>query len=93
VPAWKLDKVFRVQTHVNGELRQDATIEELIFSIPTLIKTLSEGQTLMSGDVLATGTVSGSAAVERGTSVLKLYSRLAWASARNHHYTSSPETQ
>jgi 2-keto-4-pentenoate hydratase/2-oxohepta-3-ene-1,7-dioic acid hydratase in catechol pathway len=58
VPAAELDKVLRVQTHVNGEIRQDATTEDLIFSISTLIKTLSEGQTLMPGDVLATGTVS-----------------------------------
>lgn len=47
-----------MQTHVNGEIRQDATTDELIFSIPFLIKTMSEGQTLMAGDVLATGTVS-----------------------------------
>ncbi|KAG9186799.1 hypothetical protein G6011_09907 [Alternaria panax] len=59
VPASKLDKVLRVQTHVNGELRQDATTEDLIFSIPFLIKTMSEGQTLMPGDVLATGTPAG----------------------------------
>lgn len=48
-----------MQTHVNGELRQDATTDDLIFSIPYLLKTMSEGQTLMPGDVLATGTVSG----------------------------------
>lgn len=50
--------MLRVQTHVNGELRQDATTDDLIFDIPTLIKTLSEGQTLLPGDVIATGTVS-----------------------------------
>jgi pimeloyl-ACP methyl ester carboxylesterase len=44
---------------VNGEERQNATIEDLIFSIPFLIKTLSEGQTLQAGDVLATGTPAG----------------------------------
>jgi 2-keto-4-pentenoate hydratase/2-oxohepta-3-ene-1,7-dioic acid hydratase in catechol pathway len=60
VPADKLDKVLRVQTKVNGELRQDATTDDLIFSIPILIKTMSEGQTLMPGDILATGTVSSS---------------------------------
>ncbi|KAK5170671.1 uncharacterized protein LTR77_005261 [Saxophila tyrrhenica] len=59
VPAHKLDKVLRVQTHVNGELRQSATTEQLIFSIPVLIMTMSEGQTLMPGDVLATGTPAG----------------------------------
>lgn len=50
--------MLRVQTHVNGELRQDATTDDLIFDIPTLISTLSEGQTLLPGDVIATGTVS-----------------------------------
>jgi pimeloyl-ACP methyl ester carboxylesterase len=50
---------LQVQTHVNGELRQDATTKDLIFSIPYLIKTMSEGQTLQSGDVLATGTPAG----------------------------------
>lgn len=59
VPKEKLEKVLRVQTKVNGELRQDATTDDLIFSIPYLIMTLSEGQTLMPGDVLATGTPAG----------------------------------
>ncbi|KAI9818761.1 MAG: hypothetical protein M1827_007581 [Pycnora praestabilis] len=59
VPAHRLPKVLRVQTHVNGEKRQDATTEDLIFSIPILIKTISEGQTLQPGDVIATGTPAG----------------------------------
>lgn len=61
VPKDQLErgKELRVQTRVNGELRQDATTADLIFSIPYLIKTLSEGQTLMPGDVLATGTPAG----------------------------------
>ncbi|KAL5389381.1 hypothetical protein PMIN06_000365 [Paraphaeosphaeria minitans] len=59
VPASKLEKVLRVKTHVNGEPRQDATVKDLIFSIPFLIKTMSAGQTLMPGDLLATGTPAG----------------------------------
>ncbi|KAF2174187.1 hypothetical protein M409DRAFT_62304 [Zasmidium cellare ATCC 36951] len=59
VPAHKVNNVLRVQTHVNGALRQDATTDDLIFSIPFLVKTLSEGQTIMPGDVLATGTPAG----------------------------------
>lgn len=59
VPKEKLKQVLSVQTKVNGELRQDATTDDLIFSIPYLIMTLSEGQTLMPGDVLATGTPAG----------------------------------
>lgn len=59
VPAHKLPKSLRVQTRVNGEERQNAAIEDLIFSISVLVKTLSEGQTLQLGDVLATGTPAG----------------------------------
>jgi 2-keto-4-pentenoate hydratase/2-oxohepta-3-ene-1,7-dioic acid hydratase in catechol pathway len=58
VPKEKLNKTLQVQTRVNGEVRQNATTDDLIFSIPYLIMTMSEGQTLMRGDVLATGTVS-----------------------------------
>ena len=44
---------------VNGELRQDSTTAAMIFDIPTLIASLSEGLTLEPGDILATGTPSG----------------------------------
>ncbi len=44
---------------MNGQKRQDSTTDDLIFSIPFLIKTLSEGQTLQAGDVIATGTPAG----------------------------------
>lgn len=57
VPKEDLPSILRVQTHVNGELRQNATTEDLIFDIPTLISTISEGQTLQPGDVIACGTV------------------------------------
>ncbi|OMP87824.1 putative protein yisK [Diplodia seriata] len=54
-----LPQIFHVSTHVNGELRQNSTTEDLIFSIPQLIETLSESSTLQPGDVLATGTPAG----------------------------------
>ena len=54
-----LSEVLRVQTFVNGEKRQDSTTKDLIFSIPYLVMTLSEGQTLQVGDTLATGTPAG----------------------------------
>ena len=50
---------LRIQTRVNGELRQNSGVEELIFDIPTLIETLSAGMTLEPGDVIATGTPAG----------------------------------
>lgn len=50
---------LRVQTRINGELRQDGALSELIFDIPTLIETLSQCMTLETGDILATGTPAG----------------------------------
>jgi 2-keto-4-pentenoate hydratase/2-oxohepta-3-ene-1,7-dioic acid hydratase in catechol pathway len=50
---------IRVTCKVNGELRQDATLAQMIFDIPTLIATLSAGITLEVGDVIATGTPAG----------------------------------
>jgi 2-keto-4-pentenoate hydratase/2-oxohepta-3-ene-1,7-dioic acid hydratase in catechol pathway len=44
---------------VNGELRQNSNTSKMIFDIPTLIASLSEGLTLEPGDILATGTPSG----------------------------------
>ncbi len=44
---------------VNGETRQDGSTADMIFDIPTLIASLSEGMMLEPGDVLATGTPSG----------------------------------
>lgn len=49
----------RLRTWVNGELRQDARIGQLIFDIPTLIATLSATLTLEPGDIVATGTCAG----------------------------------
>jgi len=48
-----------LKTEVNGELRQNSIVKNLIFDIPTLIKTLSAGMTLLPGDVIATGTPLG----------------------------------
>jgi len=44
---------------VNGKMRQNANTSDLIFDIPTIISTLSDGITLEVGDVFATGTPSG----------------------------------
>lgn len=48
-----------VRTWVNDELRQDSNTGLLIFDVPIIIKTISEGLTLLAGDVIATGTPAG----------------------------------
>lgn len=50
---------LRISISVNGELRQDGNTADMIFNIPRLIESLSEGLTLEPGDILATGTPSG----------------------------------
>lgn len=50
---------LRLVTKVNGEIRQDASVADLIFDIPTLIETISRRITLEPGDLIATGTPVG----------------------------------
>ncbi|GBF12344.1 fumarylacetoacetate hydrolase family protein [Tepidibacillus infernus] len=50
---------LHIETRVNGEVRQSANTEQLIFDIPTIISTISQGTTLEPGDVIATGTPAG----------------------------------
>jgi len=46
-------------TYVNGEERQRVKISQMIFSVATLIATISKYQTLNPGDVILTGTPKG----------------------------------
>lgn len=48
-----------IRTWINGELRQDAVTDQLIFGIPHIIHELSQGMTLKAGTVIATGTPAG----------------------------------
>lgn len=49
----------RVQTRVNGEVRQDANTADLLFGVAELIAFVSRICTLRPGDVIATGTPAG----------------------------------
>ena len=48
-----------VSTWVNDELRQQASVKDLIFDIPTIVSTVSSLLTVVPGDVIATGTPAG----------------------------------
>ena len=50
---------LELETRVNGEVRQKASVADLIFDIPTLIETMSATMTLLPGDIIATGTPVG----------------------------------
>lgn len=50
---------MRIQTFVNGELRQDASCSLMITPVAELIAHISQAITLEPGDIIATGTPSG----------------------------------
>lgn len=52
-------EALTLRTEVNGELRQEAKLSDLIFDVPTLISAISERITLLPGDMIATGTPPG----------------------------------
>lgn len=55
-----------IKLSVNGETRQDATLAELIHSVPAVIADLSKFYHLHPGDVIMTGTPAGVGAVVAG---------------------------
>ena len=48
-----------IKTRLNGETRQDSSTSDMIFDIETVVSVLSEGFTLLPGDMIATGTAEG----------------------------------
>ena len=56
----------RVQTRVNGELRQDGTTADFIFALDVILRYISQVMTLEPGDVIATGTPAGVSPLQAG---------------------------
>ncbi len=59
----------RVQTRVNGELKQDGTTRDMIFSVPEVLAYISSFMTLGPGDVVLTGTPEGVGPLAPGDTV------------------------
>ena len=49
----------RISLRINGATKQDARTSDMIFTVATIIESLSKGLTLEAGDVIATGTPEG----------------------------------
>jgi 2-keto-4-pentenoate hydratase/2-oxohepta-3-ene-1,7-dioic acid hydratase in catechol pathway len=56
----------RVQTKVNGEIRQDGNTRDFIFNLDVIVRYISEVMTLLAGDLIATGTPKGVGPVVAG---------------------------
>ena len=57
---------LRVQTRVNGVIKQDGRTAQMVFPVPFLIRYISNQMTLVPGDIIATGTPSGVSQLKDG---------------------------
>ena len=55
-----------LRLRVNGKVRQESTLADMIFSVPEILLALSKLYTLQSGDLIFMGTPAGVAALQRG---------------------------
>ncbi len=62
-------KGVRVQSRVNGELRQNGTTADFLFPLDVLVRFISQVMTLEPGDVIATGTPAGVGPLKAGDAV------------------------
>lgn len=60
---------LRVQTYLNGDLKQDGTTKDMIVGVPDLVAHVSASMTLLPGDVILTGTPEGVGPMEPGDEV------------------------
>ena len=60
VTADELDSsALRIQTRVNGAVKQDSNTRFMVFKIPRVVQELSVGCRLEAGDIFITGTPEG----------------------------------
>ncbi|ABL68289.1 fumarylacetoacetate hydrolase family protein [Paracoccus denitrificans] len=59
----------RIWLAVNGAVKQDADIAELIWDVPEIVSTLSHSMVLRRGDIIMTGTPAGVGAIVPGDHV------------------------
>ena len=70
VPREQADfKSFRVRTLVDGEVKQDGSVLDMIFSVGDIIAYITSFMTLEPGDLIATGTPPGVGPVQPGAKI------------------------
>ncbi|UCD15844.1 MAG: fumarylacetoacetate hydrolase family protein [Candidatus Omnitrophota bacterium] len=60
---------LKISSYLNGELKQDSSTSEFIFSIEKIVSFISKIMTLLPQDVIATGTPAGVGPMKKGDSV------------------------
>ncbi len=70
VPVDEVDTdALAVTTRVNGQVRQQGSVSEMVFSIPRVIEHISGIMTLVPGDLIGTGTPDGIGPLADGDTV------------------------
>lgn len=57
--SFPVDQPMKIQSFVNGELRQNSSIDLMIFHVAYVISELSHGMTLTPGTIISMGTPAG----------------------------------
>lgn len=60
----------RITTKISDEIRQNATLDQMVFDIPTIISFITSVMTLLPGDLILTGTPSGIGPLTPGEDVV-----------------------
>ena len=58
-----------ISATLNGEVKQSATLNEMIFKIPQIINFVTQVMTLLPGDVILTGTPAGIGPMPEGAQI------------------------
>ncbi len=73
-PLHRVDEVGhldqgRVELKINGDIRQEGDLNQMIWKVPEMISYLSEYFTLAPGDIILSGTPSGVGPVRKGDEI------------------------
>ena len=55
-----------IESRINGEIRQNVGITEMVHKIPTIISYVSKNMTLLPGDIILTGSPAGISVINSG---------------------------
>jgi 2-keto-4-pentenoate hydratase/2-oxohepta-3-ene-1,7-dioic acid hydratase in catechol pathway len=55
-----------LESRIDGETKQQASIDSMIHSVPKIISYVSQNMTLLPGDVILTGTPAGITKIQSG---------------------------
>jgi len=71
-----------ISLSIDGEIRQNSSLSNMIFSAPKIVNYISSKMTLEKGDLIFTGTPAGVGAVSRGDKIVAQIENISTLTAR-----------